>query len=44
MESLMKKNLAKDPKFLNLLSTVSSEFNSGYDDFVTLRSLDNKPK
>jgi hypothetical protein len=44
IESLMKKNLAKDPRFLNLLSTVSSEFNSGYDDFVTLRSLDNKPK
>lgn len=44
IESLMKKNLAKDPKFLNLLTVVSSEFNSGYDDFVTLRNLDNKPK
>ena len=30
--------------FLNLLTTVSSEFNSGYDDFVTIRNLDNKPK
>ena len=44
IESLMKKNLAKDPKFLNLLTTVSREFNSGYDDFVTIRNLDNKPK
>ena len=42
IESLMKKNLAKDPKFLNLLSTVSSEFSAGYDDFVSLRNLDNK--
>ena len=44
IESVMKKNLAKDPKFLNLLTTVSSEFNSGYDDFVSIRNLDNKPK
>lgn len=44
IESLMKKNLAKDTKFLNLLTIVSSEFSSGYDDFVNLRNLDNKPK
>lgn len=44
IESLMKKNLAKDTKFLNLLTIISSEFSSGYDDFVNLRNLDNKPK
>jgi hypothetical protein len=44
VESLMKKNLAKDPKFLNLLSIVSSEFNSGHDDFVSLMDLDGKHK
>lgn len=42
VESLMKKDLAKDPKFLNLLSAVSNEFSSGYDDFVSLRNLDRK--
>jgi hypothetical protein len=42
VESLMKKNLAKDPKFLNLLSIVSSEFSSGHDDFVSLMDLDRK--
>ncbi|MDN5846235.1 MAG: hypothetical protein L0H53_08185 [Candidatus Nitrosocosmicus sp.] len=44
VESLMKKNLAKDPKFLNLLSFVSSEFRSGQDDFVNLMDLDGKHK
>ncbi len=28
LETLMKKNLSKDSKFLNLLSAVSNEFNS----------------
>ena len=44
IESLMKKNLVKDPKFLNLLNIVRIEFSSGYDDFISLRNLDNKPK
>lgn len=42
VETLMKKNLSKDPKFLNLLSMVSSEFNSGYNDFTSFTGQDNK--
>jgi hypothetical protein len=42
VESLMKKNLSKDSKFLNLLSAVSNEFNSGYDDFTSFLGQDNK--
>ena len=42
VETLMKKNLFKDPKFLNLLSVVSSEFNSGYNDFTSFMGQDNK--
>ena len=42
VETLMKKNLSKDSKFLNLLSTVSSEFTSGYDDLTGFLNQDNK--
>ena len=38
VETLMKKNLSKDSKFLNLLSAVSNEFSSGYDDFTSFKS------
>ena len=38
IETLMKKDLSKDSKFLNLLSAVSNEFSSGYDDFTSFKS------
>lgn len=44
VETLMKKNLSKDSKFLNLLSAVSNEFSSGYDDFTSFLGQDNKQK
>ncbi len=34
IENNMKKNLAKDKKFLNLLSKVNNEFNSGYSEIM----------
>jgi hypothetical protein len=37
----MKKNLSKDSKFLNLLSVVSNEFSSGYDDITGFLSQNN---
>lgn len=40
--AIMKKNLSKDSKFLNLLSAVSNEFSSGYDDLTSFLSQDNK--
>ena len=42
VETLMKKTLSKDSKFLNLLSAVSNEFSSGHDDFTSFLSQDNK--
>ncbi|HKU84572.1 MAG TPA: hypothetical protein VJP58_11075 [Candidatus Nitrosocosmicus sp.] len=42
VETLMKKNLSKDSKFLNLLSAVSDEFSSGYDDITGFLSQDNR--
>ncbi|MDF0681041.1 MAG: hypothetical protein P0116_08765 [Candidatus Nitrosocosmicus sp.] len=42
VETLMKKNLSKDSKFLILLSAVSNEFTSGYDDIIGFSRKDNK--
>jgi hypothetical protein len=42
LETLMKKNLSKDSKFLSLLSVVSNEFSSGYDDIAGFLSQDKK--
>lgn len=42
VETLMKKNLSKDSKFLILLSAVSNEFTSGYDDIIGFSRQDNK--
>lgn len=37
VETNMKRNLSKDPKFLGLISKISYEFNSGYKDIVNFR-------
>ena len=42
VETLMKKNLSRDSKFLNLLSVVSNEFSSGYDDITSFLSQNNR--